>query len=105
MQKIENGAFANLENFAKVEVSANSKLAYVGENAFSGTSMLKESSGNYNPDYKAIVIGKVYYRFIDKSATDTRILSDVKTHRTARIRRLRKPQIHKPCGMQTSYGG
>lgn len=78
VQKIENGAFANLENFAKVEVSANSKLAYVGENAFSGTSMLKETSGNYNSDYKAIVIGKVYYRFIDKSATDTRILSDVK---------------------------
>lgn len=78
VQKIENGAFANLENFAKIEVSANSKLAYVGENAFSGTSMVKESSGNYNPDYKAIVIGKVYYRFIDKSATDTRILSDVK---------------------------
>lgn len=78
VQRIENGAFANLENFAKVEVSTSSKLAYVGENAFTGTSMLKESSGNYNLDYKAIVIGKVYYRFIDKSATDTRILSDVK---------------------------
>ena len=78
VQRIENGAFANLENFAKVEVNASSKLAYVGENAFSGTSMFKESSGNYNSDYKAIVIGKVYYRFIDKNATDTRILSDVK---------------------------
>lgn len=77
VQKIENGAFANLENFATVNVGATSKLAYVGESAFSGTSMLKETSGNYNSGYKAIVIGKVYYRFIDNEATSTHILGDI----------------------------
>lgn len=77
VQKIENGAFANLKNFATVNVGATSKLAYVGESAFSGTSMLKETSGNYNSGYKAIVIGKVYYRFIDNEATSTHILGDI----------------------------
>lgn len=69
VQRIENGAFANLANFAKVEVNATSNLAYIGESAFSGTSMLETTSGNYNSSSKAIVIGKVYYRFIDKEAT------------------------------------
>lgn len=69
VQRIENGAFANLANFAKVEVNATSNLAYIGESAFSGTSMLEKTSGNYNSSSKAIVIGKVYYRFIDKEAT------------------------------------
>ena len=69
VQRIENGAFANLAKFAKVEVSATSNLVYIGESAFSGTSMLEKTSGNYNSNSKAIVIGKVYYRFIDKEAT------------------------------------
>ncbi len=69
VQKIENGAFANLAKLAKVEVNETSKLAYIGEDAFNGTSMLEKTSGNYIVGAKAIVIGKVYYRFIDKEAT------------------------------------
>lgn len=68
VQKIENGAFANLAKLAKVEVDATSNLAYIGESALSGTSMLETTSGNYISNFSAIVIGKVYYRFIDKTA-------------------------------------
>ncbi len=67
VQRIENGAFANLAKFAKVEVNSTSNLAYIGESAFSGTSMLEKTSGNCVGS--AIIIGKVYYRFIDKEAT------------------------------------
>ena len=69
VKRIENGAFANLENLAKVEVNSTSNLTYIGESAFSGTSMLEKTSGNCVGS--AIVIGKVYYRFIDKNATST----------------------------------
>ncbi len=68
VQRIENGAFANLAKFAKVEVNETSNLAYIGEEAFNGTSMLEETSGNC-VDNNAIIIGKVYYRFIDQNAT------------------------------------
>ncbi len=67
VQEIENGAFANLAKLAKVEVNSTSNLAYIGESAFSGTSMLEKTSGNCVGS--AIIIGKVYYRFIDKEAT------------------------------------
>ncbi len=69
VERIENGAFANLAKLAKVEVNSTSNLAYIGESAFSGTSMLEKTSGNYLSNFSAIVIGKVYYRFIDQTAT------------------------------------
>lgn len=76
--RIENGAFADLTRFAKVEVGEQSELAYVGENAFDGTLMLGTNSGNYVVEDKAIIIGKMYYRFIDKTATGTLIPGNVR---------------------------
>ena len=75
VQRIENGAFANVANLAKVEVNATSNLAYIGESAFSGTSMLEKTSGNCVNN--AIVIGKVYYRFIDQNATSASLPMNV----------------------------
>ncbi len=71
--RIENGAFANLANFQKVEVGDTSKLAYIGESAFDNTQMLDNKSGNYNSTYEAIIIGKVFYRLVDKSAKQAQI--------------------------------
>lgn len=76
--RIENGAFANLGKLAKIEVGEQSDLTYIGEKAFDGTLMLGTNSGNYVSDYKAIIIGKVYYRFIDKTATRTLIPANVR---------------------------
>lgn len=69
VERIENGAFANLAKLDQVSVGSNSKLSYIGENAFDGTSMLTSKGKNYRTDAKAIIVGKVYYRFIDKSAS------------------------------------
>ncbi len=77
VERIENGAFSDLQNFATVTVNKSSKLSYVGESAFDDTKMLKTTGGNYNKSSGAIVIGKVYYRFIDKDATSAAIPSGI----------------------------
>lgn len=88
VKNIANYAFDGLENFATLNVGSESKLQYVGEDAFLSSSkdskekddiiFLSESGSCYDPIYGAIIIGKVYYRFIDKDAT-LAVIDGVKT--------------------------
>lgn len=78
VKRINNGAFAGCTDLDTFIVSENSQLAYIGETAFDGCSKLLSSSSNVYAtetikgnvvDYKAIIIGRVYYRFLDATAT------------------------------------
>ena len=74
VERINNGAFEGCTNLINIVVPTDSKLSYIGETAFNGCEkLLSEESGVYakdsRTDYKAIIIGRVYYRFLDKTAT------------------------------------
>ncbi len=74
VKRINNGAFEGCTDLDTFIVSENSQLAYIGETAFDGCSKLLSSSSNVyandgRTDYKAIIIGRVYYRFLDTTAT------------------------------------
>lgn len=73
--RINNGAFEGCVNLENLTVPSNSKLYYIGETAFEDCDKLLSSSSNiYNSDYTAIIIAKVYYRFLgEKNATSATI--------------------------------
>lgn len=72
--RINNGAFANCVNLQTLEVSATSALSYIGETAFDGCAKLLSNSSNvYQSKYSAIIIGKVYYKLLDKFATSATV--------------------------------
>ncbi|GEM_PF-866041 len=67
--RINNGAFTNCVNLQTLEVSKTSALSYIGETAFEGCAKLLSVSSNvYQSNYEAIIIGKVYYKLLNKSA-------------------------------------
>lgn len=69
IKTIDNGAFENLKNFTSITVPADNALTYIGESAFDGTPFITTSSNCYNSELKAIIVGNIYYRFIDTKAT------------------------------------
>lgn len=73
IKTIDNGAFANCANLQSVSIEADSNLTYIGESAFDGTKFITKDSNRYNSDYSAIIIGDIYYRFIDTQATTAKI--------------------------------
>ncbi len=80
IQSIQNGAFKGCSNLENVKVNANeSSLKYIGETAFDGCDKLisAENENVYIDKYKAIIIGRVYYRMLDKSAKTAVIPTNV----------------------------
>lgn len=76
IQSIQNGAFKGCSNLENIEVNAKeSSLKYIGETAFDGCDKLisTENKNVYLDEYKAVIIGRVYYRMLDKSATSATI--------------------------------
>lgn len=74
VKRINNGAFAGCVNLDMFNVSTNSQLAYIGETAFDGCAkLISESSNVYVAGNTAIIIGRVYYRFLDTAATSATI--------------------------------
>lgn len=64
---IEADAFAGLRNFEKLSVPQQNNLKYVSESAFEDCDLfLSSSSGNYNGDMGAILIGNIYYYQVDR---------------------------------------
>lgn len=72
---IDNGAFANLANLANLHNT--SALTYVGESAFDGTKIVTSQS-NCLQSGNSVIIGNIFYRFIDKDATSATIPDGVK---------------------------
>ena len=68
---IYNYAFKGLGALRKVSVPANSKLAYIGENAFYGCDdyLLGRVNDNLDADENAIIVGSVFYRLVTKDLT------------------------------------
>ncbi len=64
---IENYAFKNLDKFESLVLPSQSKLSDIGEYAFEGSRLLGKNSNLYKEAYGAILIGNVYYRFIETS--------------------------------------
>lgn len=75
---IDNGAFVNCSALQNVLITSSSKLSYIGESAFDGTKVISSVSNHYKSDYKAVIIGGIYYRFIDTQATDATIPDGIK---------------------------
>lgn len=74
IKTINDGAFENVATLDNIVVSATSKLQVIAADAFRGCEhFLGTESKAYNDTYKAIVIGKVFYRFIDQTATTATI--------------------------------
>ena len=74
VKRINNGAFAGCTNLRSIIVSENPQLSYIGETAFDGCAkLLSDSSNVYVANYSAIIIGRVYYRFLDATATSATI--------------------------------
>lgn len=72
--RINNGAFTNCVNLQTLEVSKTSALSYIGETAFESCAKLLSTSSNvYQSNYEAIIIGKVYYKLLNKSATSVTV--------------------------------
>lgn len=79
VEEISAKAFENLTKFKTLDVNANDVLKYVDDAAFDGCElMLSSNSSSYVASLKAIIIGKVYYRFIDNAATKATVPADVK---------------------------
>lgn len=86
VKRINNGAFAGCTDLDTFIVSENSQLEYIGETAFDGCAKLISTTSNVyandgHTDYKAIIIGRVYYRFLDTTATS----AIIPTNNTASI--------------------
>lgn len=74
IKTIHNYAFENLAALDNLIVGATSTIQNIGEDAFSGCdNFLSAESKAYDATTKAIIIGSVYYRFIDKTATSATI--------------------------------
>jgi len=74
---IKKNAFFGLDNFKNLTISSKSNLTDISENAFDGSGFLSEESNLYYPDSKAIIIGEIYYRMLDKSAESITVPSQV----------------------------
>lgn len=79
---IQNGAFENCAELSTLNLTSTSNLRYIGETAFDGCSKLIVADSGISNLYvdkiggtsiSAIIIGKVYYRMLDKSATSATI--------------------------------
>ncbi|MCM1306234.1 MAG: leucine-rich repeat domain-containing protein [Bacteroides sp.] len=97
---IRNNALSGLEHFKTLVISGSadsaqkqSNLLNIGESAFDDTPFLSESGSLYNTTAKAVVIGNVYYRFIDKTATTADIPADNGGYAITHI----APQAFKGC--------
>ncbi len=74
IKTIHNYAFENLAALDNLIVGATSTIQNIGEDAFSGCdNFLSAESKAYDATTKAIIIGSVYYRFIDETATSATI--------------------------------
>ncbi len=71
---IKNNALSGLTYFRTLNLpQSGSKLLNIGESAFDGTQFLSERGSLYDGNINAIIIGNVYYRLINKTATRARI--------------------------------
>lgn len=78
VERINNYAFADLAYFKNITVGTESALKEIGELAFDGSAaMLSSQSNCYVAGNSAIIIGKVYYRFLDKTAASAKIPATV----------------------------
>jgi len=69
IRTIKNNAFYGLAKFASLELNQESKLEVIEEQAFDGSGFLTKNNALYSPEYEAVIIGGVYYRFMNASAT------------------------------------
>lgn len=73
---IDNYAFYGLKFFKNVIVSNNAKLSYIGEHAFEESApIFTAESPLFVND--AVIIGNTYYRFVDRTATQTIIPANI----------------------------
>lgn len=78
VERIDNYAFENLVYFRNLYLSESNSLKEIGESAFEGSAaMLSSQSNCYVASNSAVIIGKVYYRFLDKSAVSAKIPANV----------------------------
>lgn len=81
--RINDNAFANLPALKHIEIEDENSLSYIGNNAFSGCSMFMsgtDKSGQALPNNKngAIIIGSVFFRYVNTSATTYTMPSGIK---------------------------
>ncbi len=72
VERIDNYAFVNLKSLQRILVSRESKLRYIGEHAF------EESAPIFTTANDEIIIGDVYYRFLDRTATQVTIPDNIR---------------------------
>lgn len=75
VERIENGAFSDLEKLVALIMPVGSKIAYVGESAFNDVFLSSANKYNYNSN--AIYIGHILYRMINRNATSFRVPDSV----------------------------
>lgn len=74
---IDNYAFRNASALCQINADSATDLSVIGEYAFNGTDLLNSSSQNYNSDMRAIVIGNVFYRFLDTRSSSADIKENI----------------------------
>lgn len=74
---IDNYAFVNLKSFKNIIVNETAKLSYIGERAFDENApIFTAESPLFTND--AVIIGKTYYRYVDRTATEATIPAYIK---------------------------
>lgn len=77
IEVIDNDAFVLLKSLKNIVVGNASKLRYIGEHAFEDTAPIFTAESNcFNKE--AVIIGKVYYRFVDRTAVEATIPDNIK---------------------------
>lgn len=76
VERIENGAFSDLEKLVALIMPVDSHIAYIGENAFNDVFLSSANTYNYNES--AIYIGHILYRMINRNATSFLVPASVK---------------------------
>lgn len=77
VEYIDNYAFVRLKSLKNVIVSDTAKLSYIGEHAFDESApIFTAESPLFVND--AVIIGKTFYRFVDRTATEATIPAHIK---------------------------
>lgn len=78
---ISASAFSGLANFKNLVLpSENVGFTDISEDAFEGSGFLSEGSNLYDAGSKSIIIGNVYYRLLDKTATEVTVPKTYKNY-------------------------
>ncbi len=75
IERIENGAFSDLEKLVALIMPVDSRIAYIGENAFNDVFLSAANKYNYNNN--AIYIGHILYRMTNRNATSFQVPASV----------------------------